>query len=113
MNHTATFTLRSPVHTLEGAGLHDATLDSVTMKWEKADVSATVVLLGGIEATLMFHEVTAAVLPREVPWGPSSSINEARTLPDGRYEIEMQSGDTLCFSARSWSMRISAAPGAA
>ena len=113
MNHVAIFTLRSPGHTLEGAGLHDATLRSVTMKWEEAEVIATVMLLGGIGAELTFHEVNAVVLPRELPWGPSNSINEARTVPEGKYEIEMQSGDTLCFSANSWSMRISATPGAA
>ncbi len=113
MNYSAAFTLRSPVHTLEGAELHDATLETVTMNWEKAEVSATVALLGGIGATLVFYEVTAVVLPREAPWGTSNSINEARTLKGGKYEIEMQSGDTLRFSARSWSMHISAAPGAA
>jgi hypothetical protein len=113
MSHIATFALKSPGHALEGTGLHDASLESVNMNWQKAEVSATVVLLGGVGAMLTFHEVTAAVLPRELPWGPSTSINEARTLPDGKYEIEMQSGDTLRISAGSWSMRISAAPGAA
>jgi hypothetical protein len=113
MNDVTTFTLRSPGHALEGTGLHDATLECVTMNWEKAEVGATVVLLGGVVATLTFYEVTAAVLPRELPWGPSTSINNAKTLPDGKYEIEMQSGDSLQFSASSWSMRISTAPSAA
>ena len=99
--------------TLEGSGLHDATLESVTMSWENAEVSVVVGLLGGGDATLTFHEVTSAVLPRELPWGPSVSVNEARTTPDGGYEIEMQSGDTLRFSARSWSMRLNEASSAA
>lgn len=113
MSQVATITLRSPAHVLEATGLHDATLVSVTMSWAKAQASAAVVLLSGVDATLTFYEVTAAVLPRELPWGPSVLINQARTLPDGKYEIEMQSGDTLLFSASSWSICISAAPGVA
>ena len=115
MSHSATFTLTSREHTLEGTGLHDATLVTVTMNWEKAEVSVAVVPLGGAGAGAMLtvYEVTAAALPRELPWGPSASINEVSTLPDGKYEIEMQSGDKLLFSARSWSMRINAAPSAA
>ena len=113
MSHVSAFTLGSPGHALEGTGLHDATLETVTMNWDKAEACVAVVLLGGVGATLIFHEVTAVVLPRELPWGLSISINEARALPDGGYEIEMQSGDTLRFSANSWSMRISAVPGAA
>ena len=113
MNHVATFTLTSAKHAFEGTGLHDATLESVTMTWKEAEVSAKVLLLGGIGATLTFHEVTNAVLPRELPWGLSSSINAARALPEGLYEIEMQSGDRLHITACSWSMRMSVATSAA
>ena len=109
MNSLATFTLRSPNHALEGAGLHDATLLSVVMDWEKAEVSAKVALLGGIPATLGFQGVIAVSLPRVQPWGPSNSINEAKQLEDGRYVVEMQSGDSLHFSAASWSLSITAA----
>ena len=113
MNHDVTFTLRSTEYAFEGTGLHDATLESVTMNWNEAEMSAVVVLLGGIGAKLTFHEVTSAVLPRELPWGPSSSINAARELQEGVYEIEMQSGDRLRIAASSWSMRMSAVPSAA
>ena len=112
MSNLATFILRSPNHALEGTGLHDATLLSVTLDWEKAEVKLLVLLLGGILATLGFHKVTAAVLPREQPWGPSNSINEAKELLVGKYVVEMQSGDALHFNAASWSLSITASPSA-
>ena len=110
MRSLTTFTLRSPNQALEGAGLHDATLLSVAMDWEKAEVNVTIALLGGIPATLDFQGVNAVSLPRVQPWGPSNSINEAKQLQDGTYVIEMQSGDSLHFSAASWSLSITAEP---
>ena len=98
---------------IEDAGLHDATLENVNMDWKKAEVSAALVLLGGMDAVLTFHQVTAARLDRKMPWGPSTSINRAKTLQDGEYEIEMQSGDTFHFIAGAWSLRTSASPSAA
>ena len=113
MNQIATFEFGSPGHALEEAGLHDATLETVTLTWENAEVSLDLALSGGVGASLTFHKVTSAVLPRELPWGPSASVNNAKTIPGGKYEIEMQSGHTLRFSEGSWSLRISEAPGAA
>jgi hypothetical protein len=110
MSNLATFILRSPNHALEGAGLHDATLLSVALDWEKAEVQVLVLLLGGIPATLRFHEVNAVVLPRDQPWGPSNSINEAKQLSVGKYLVQMQSGDALHFNAASWSLSITASP---
>jgi hypothetical protein len=110
MTHTATFVLKSPGHALEAAGLHDAILHSVVLDWAAAEVNAELALLGGIRAILAFHSVTSVVLPRNLPWGSSSAINEAKTLPAGEYEIEMQSGDALRFRASSWSLRVSASP---
>jgi hypothetical protein len=110
MNHTATFVLKSPGHALEAAGLHDAILHSITLDWPAAEVSAELALLGQTRAILVFHSITSVVLPRTLPWGPSDAINEAKTLTAGEYEIEMQSGDRLRFTASSWSMRISASP---
>ena len=110
MNNTATFVLKSHGQALAAAGLHDATLDSVAFDWATAEASAAVMLVGGIRATLAFHSVKSVVLSRDQPWGPSNAINEAKTLPTGEHEIEMQSGDTLRFTASSWSLRISASP---
>ena len=110
MSSLATFTLRSPTHSLEGAGLHDATLVSLALDWETAEVKILVLLLAGIPPILGFHQVTAAVLPREQPWGPSNSINEAKQLSVGEYVVEMQSGDALHFNAASWSLIVTASP---
>ena len=108
MSGLATFILRSPSHALEGAGLHDATLLSVALDWEKAEVKLYVLLMGGIPATLTFQQATSAVLPREQPWGPSKSINGAKEISVGTYEVEMQSGDLLQVKAASWSLSIKA-----
>ena len=110
MNSVATFVLKSPAHRLEEAGLHDATLQSVTLNWAAAEVVAVLFLVGGIRATLEFQTITSVVLPRELPWGPSASINAATTFPEGGYELEMQSGDKLRFGATSWSLKIAALP---
>jgi hypothetical protein len=110
MSSLATFILKSPNHSLESTGLHDATLLSVTLNWEKAEVKMLVLLLGGTPATLVFHQVTASVLPRDQPWGPSNSINSAKQHAVGTYEVEMQSGDVLQFKAGSWSLSITASP---
>ncbi len=113
MSSQATFALRSPNHALEGAGLHDATLLSVTLDWKKAEVKLLVLLLGGVPATLAFHEVAVTVLPREQPWGPSNSVNGAKEVSAGAYEIEMQSGDIFHFKAASWSLSVAASSGEA
>ena len=110
MNSVVTFMLKSPAHKFEEAGLHDATLQSITLDWAAAEVVAVVFLFGGIRATLEFQSITSVVLPRHLPWGPSTSINAARERLNGEYELEMQSGDTLCFSASSWSLKIAALP---
>ncbi len=110
MSNLATFILRSPNHAIEGAGLHDATLLSLTLDWAKAEVKILVLLLGGIPATLYFHEVTTALLPRDQPWGPSNSINETKQPSPDEYVVEMQSGEALRFKAASWSLNIAALP---
>ena len=110
MNQTAAFILRSPSHALEGAGLHDATLRSVTIEWSEAQAVVHLLLVGGVAAILVFHKLTSAIVTREQPWGPSTSINGAATLREGEYEIEIQSGDKLVFQAASWSLSIAASP---
>ncbi len=106
----ATFTLRSPSYALEGAGLHDATLLAVNMDWATSEVKLLVLLVSGIPATLTFEGVTSSVVPKAQPWGPSNSINGAKTLSAGEYAVEMQSGDVLHFKAASLSLSITAAP---
>jgi hypothetical protein len=113
MNTLATLVLRSPIHALEGTGLHDATLLEVSLDWRMSQAKLEVLLLGGIPATLAFQGVTSSLFPKAQPWGPSNSINEAKVLSTGEYAVEMQSGDVLLFKAASWSLSITVAPGEA
>ena len=83
------------------------------MDWDKAKVSVTVLLVGGVPATLEFQQVTGADLPRVQPWGPSSSINEVKQSSEGEYALEMQSGDNLRVKAASWSFSITTSQGEA
>ena len=110
MSSTATFVLASPSHALEATGLHDATLESVSLNWQSAEAEVNLSLVGTIRATLVFHGVESVILPRLQPWGPSVSVNSASTLASGEYELEMQSGDSLRFKAASWLLRIGASP---
>lgn len=53
---------------------------------------------------LMVYESTSVVVPHEMPWGRSVSVNEVRLLESGsnrvRLEIDMQSGDTIAIDAQ-------------
>ena len=53
---------------------------------------------------LLARDFTSVVVPRDMPWGRSVSINQVRLLGSGRdrirLEIEMQSGDTIAVDAR-------------
>jgi hypothetical protein len=85
--------------------LHDATLVRVEACWSDAVVIlvANVWRDGGVrEVRLRFSGFTALTVPRECPWGRSSSINEVRVeRSTGAFhaEIEMQSGDVLSIRA--------------
>jgi hypothetical protein len=51
--------------------------------------------------------VTDMRLPREMPWGPSTCINEANlvtSVEPPQLEIEMQSGDLLVFRAATFAV---------
>ena len=45
--------------------------------------------------SLTFVEVSALQIPASLPWGPSVSVLEFRSGGSGRFEFEMQSGDTI------------------
>jgi hypothetical protein len=87
--------------------LHDATPVSVRLDW----ATGTVVLELRTDASdagrmhLIAADTTELLCPRQLPWGPSVSINEVRgPVAHGntmRVEIEMQSGDVLRIEARS------------
>lgn len=86
---------------IEGLDLHDATLRSVDLAWADGRCVMTIRHSRLADCTLTFSDVSNLILPRARPWGPSQSINCASTLAEGRYEIEMQSGDRINITARA------------
>jgi hypothetical protein len=46
-----------------------------------------------------WHGVEEVFIPHRNPWGPSTSINSARTEASRVYIIEMQSGDEIRITA--------------
>lgn len=97
--------------------LHDATLDSIELRWSSGE--ALIRLKTG-DANHPHRVLVATGLrhldcPRELPWGPSASINQVRgpapAGPDTRVlEIEMQSGDTIRIEAAAFSFKPAPAP---
>ena len=94
------------------AGLHDATLESMELRWSSGEV---VLRIRTGDATHPQHVVVASAVrrvgcDRQMPWGFSVSINDVRgpTAADDDasvLEIEMQSGDLLRIEARAFSLR--------
>ncbi len=77
--------------------LHDATLLAIRFEWATRachfDFSGVPQRLEPF--TITFMDVTELVIPAEWPWGRSVSVLDARDTGAGRYEFEMQSGDTI------------------
>ena len=94
--------------------LHDAILRSITVSWEKRQCLIELEVFfdrscPARPANLVFTGVTAAALPHEAPWGESPFVNSCLFEAPGRFEIEMQSGDRLSFSASGFTFRERAA----
>jgi hypothetical protein len=90
--------------------LLDMSLVRIAVEWKAglctADIDGAVKpAVSG--AQLRWIGVTEVDIPRGFPWGPSISINEARGPVDGRYEVEMQSGDTIVVRAVSCEVEFS------
>ncbi|WP_120542366.1 hypothetical protein [Corallococcus terminator] len=81
--------------------LHDATLLDLTMDWASGEAHVRVRLSeeAARGAEIVVTGSTLLRCPREQPWGPGVSINEARLLAlqgeRKRLEIEVQSGDVI------------------
>lgn len=86
-----------------GLDLHDATLVSVAAQLEGNTVSLQVRTADG-SVTLDFVGLVELSLGREMPWGPSASINSAslRDINDDLVEFsaELQGGDMPRVRAR-------------
>lgn len=83
--------------------LHDATLLATRFHWATRtcdfDFSGVPRLLEPF--TITFMDVTELVIPADWPWGRSESVLNARDAGAGRYEFEMQTGDTIVVMAGS------------
>lgn len=91
-----------PVTDLTTVKLHDMSLIRITVEWKAGWCTLEIagpVSPGASGALLRWSGVTAIEIPRKFPWGPSISILEARGPIDGRYEIIVQSGDTIAIRA--------------
>lgn len=81
--------------------LHDATLLTIRFDWATRtchfDFSGAPRLSEPF--TIMCKGVTGLVIPAAWPWGRSVSVLEARDTGSGRYEFEMQTGDTIAVVA--------------
>lgn len=77
--------------------LHDATLLTIRFDWatRTCNVDFSGVPKSSEPFTIAFADVTELVIPAEWSWGRSVSVLEARDAGAGRYEFEMQSGDTI------------------
>lgn len=91
------------------AGLHDATLESMELRWSSGEV---VLRFRTGDPTHPRRVVVASavrrlVCERQMPWGFSVSLNEIRgPVPSGDdgflLEIEMQSGDLMRIEAAAF-----------
>lgn len=77
--------------------LHDATLLAIRFDWATRTCNF---YFGGVPQllqpfTIAFADVTELVIPANWPWGRSVSVLDARDTGAGRYEFEMQTGDTI------------------
>jgi hypothetical protein len=82
--------------------LHDMSLVRIAVEWKAGLCTADIygaVIPDVSGAQLRWIGVTEVEIPRSFPWGPSISINKAHGPIDGRYEVEIQSGDTIVVRA--------------
>jgi hypothetical protein len=89
--------------------MHDWTLISLELAWKDGRMTIELRNPKSAQVSLTAVDVSALHVPRAADWGPSVSINAVAgpmILPDGRQrlEIEMQSGDVIAITARSFVM---------
>ena len=82
--------------------LHDATLLGLDIDWP---AGTAILSIGTMTETrrITVREVKSVQISREMPWGPSNSINNARIIEqenDVLLEVAMQSGDMIAVVGR-------------
>ena len=92
--------------------LHDATLESVELRWLSGEAVMRIRTGDAMHPrrVIVASAVRRLVCDRQMPWEPSASIHDVRgpaTLGDGAsvLEIEVQSGDVLRIEAVTFSVR--------
>ena len=85
--------------------IHDATLSGIYVNWEAARCEISLLPVGLPPHLLIFEGFTNIELPRRESWGPSSSVNKSMEQESGKFEIELQSGDTIRIESAHWEFR--------
>lgn len=86
--------------------LHDACLECLSLDWQerRLRLELTVFFKPGQKASpavIEFVDVTKFATSRNAPWGDSVFINTQAVDEEGKYVIEMQSGDEIRAKAGS------------
>lgn len=89
----------------DALSIHDATLSAIYVNWEAARCDIRLLSVGLPPHLLVFEGFANIQLPRRESWGPSSSVNKSMELEGGKFEIELQSGDTIQIEAAHWEFR--------
>jgi hypothetical protein len=84
--------------------LHDAVFQEAHVDWKNR--TCTLQILAFVDRTadavpcrLIWQGLRKLLLPVENPWGPSVFINRQWSEANGKYSIEMQSGDVVTIEA--------------
>jgi len=85
--------------------IYDATLAAIYISWDAARCDIRLRPVGLPPHMLMFEGFTNIELPRRESWGPSSSVNKSIQVQDGKFEIELQSCDSIRVEAARWEFR--------
>jgi hypothetical protein len=91
----------TPTRAIDEVDFHDATLLAVRVDWTDGCCVVDVKHGNLGPCSLVFSALTQLTLPRKQSWGPSGSIDELSVQGKGRYEIRMQSGDTIGIDANA------------
>jgi hypothetical protein len=95
--------------------LHDGPISSIEINWEKkiCAIKLAVFIIKdefAVDCILQFDEVSRVDVPLQSPWADSVYINEQREEAGGVFLIEMQSGDEIRITAKSFKLvRVNAA----
>jgi hypothetical protein len=101
MNPTDTLPMNIP---FEDWPLHDAVLHELRVDWSGRTCTIYVRAFLSPEreaepCRIRCSSLRSITVPHRAPWGESLHINGQRRAPDGRYLIEVQSGDVIEIDA--------------